>query len=282
MNPWDRAINRRIEAKLLWTAVSNPSYFSTIDLLSAETTLNKTLALMIFCAAAIASTASPGQEASSYDWSGFYAGFHFGAARGSLKATDYTQPSGGFFTDLVPAGTEGFAFLDTNVAGGVHIGAQYQANQLVLGAEGTYDATAIKQAIVSPYFPDSDILTGSLTHYVTAVGRIGVTVDRLMIYGKAGYAGGEMNFKARDNDSLVTYDETTWHNGYAIGAGIEYAIADNVTLGLDYTHVDLGVAEHTGPNVFDDGSLGKNPETYRTSVTADAITARLSFKFGAK
>ena len=222
------------------------------------------------------------QDAVTYDWTGFYAGLHLGAARGSINATDYTQPSGGFFTDLVPAGTEGFAFLDTNVAGGVHVGAQYQVNQFVLGLEGTYDGTSARQSIVSPYFPDSDVLTGGLNRYVTAVGRIGVAVDRLMVYGKAGYAGGEVDFRARDNDALVTYDETTWHNGYAVGLGVDYALTDNVSIGLDYTHVDLGTAEHTGPNVFDDGSLGANSETYRTSATADAIMGRVSFKFGAK
>ncbi|ANT51899.1 outer membrane protein [Mesorhizobium amorphae] len=217
---------------------------------------------------------------SAYDWSGFYAGAHVGVAVGDITATDVTQPNGGFFTDLVPAGTEGFHFSDTNIAGGVHVGAQYQWDQFVFGGEATWTATGIRKTIVSPYFPDSDTETGRIQHYATVVGKIGYAFDRVMIYAKGGYAGGEVGFKARDNDALVTYEQNEWHNGYALGLGADYALTDRLSLGVDYTHVDLGSKTSTGPNVFDDGSLGANPETYKTKARADVVMARLSYKFG--
>jgi outer membrane immunogenic protein len=76
-------------------------------------------------AASAADMAAP-VAGSAYDWSGFYVGAHIGVANGNITATDVTQPNGGFFTDLVPAGTEGFDFRNANIAGGVHVGAQYQ------------------------------------------------------------------------------------------------------------------------------------------------------------
>ena len=230
-------------------------------------------------AASAADMAGP-VAGSAYDWSGFYAGLHLGVANGDITATDVQQPNGGFFTDLVPAGTEGFNFRDTNIAGGVHVGAQYQWNQFVLGGEATWTATAISKTIVSPYFPDSDTETGKIEHYATVVGKIGYAFDRVLIYAKGGYAGGEVGFKARDNDALVTYEQNQWHNGYALGLGIDYALTDKLSLGVDYTHIDLGSKTGTGPNVFDNGSLGNNPETYKIKARADVVMARLSYKFG--
>ena len=230
-------------------------------------------------AASAADMAAP-VAGSAYDWSGFYVGAHIGVANGNINATDVTQPNGGFFTDLVPAGTEGFDFRNANIAGGVHVGAQYQWQQFVLGGEATWTATGIRKEIVSPYFPDSDTETGKIQHYATVVGKIGYAFDRVLIYAKGGYAGGKVGFTARDNDALVTYEQNEWHNGYALGLGIDYALTDRLSLGVDYTHVDLGSKTSTGSNVFDDGSLGANPETYETKARVDAVMARLSYKFG--
>lgn len=216
----------------------------------------------------------------AYDWSGFYAGLHIGAANADITATDFTQPLGGFFTDLVPAGTEGFNFSNTSIAGGVHIGAQSQWQQFVLGVEASWTATDVRQTIISPYFPASDTETGKVEDLVTVVGRVGYAFDRFLIYAKGGYAGGEVGFRARDNVALVTYQRTLWQSGFAVGGGIDYAITNALILGVDYTHIDLGSKSDTGNNVFDSGALGVNPETYRTKATVDMVMARLSYKFG--
>lgn len=246
--------------------------------------MNKFLASVAIAALSITGASAADMAApivgSAYDWSGIYAGVHLGVANGNITATDMTQPNGGFFTDLVPAGTEGFDFNKAGFAGGVHVGAQYQWNQFVLGGEATWTATSIRKTIVSPYFPDSDTETAKISNYATVVGRVGYAFDRVLIYAKGGYAGGKVGFKARDNDALVSYEKSDWQNGYAVGAGIDYAITDNLTLGVDYTHIDLGSKTSTGNNVFDDGSLGANPETYRTDATIDAVMARLTYKFG--
>ena len=238
--------------------------------------------LFVFaCIAGLGTTAASAADSGPrYDWSGFYVGAQVGAAHGRITATDVTQPSGGFFTDLVPAGTEGFKFRKTGLAGGAHVGVQYQWGQFVLGAEGDWTATRIRETIVSPYFPDSDTETAKIRNYITLVGRAGYAFDRFMIYAKGGYASGKVNFRARDNESLVTYTKNDRQNGYTLGGGIDYALSRHVIFGADYTHIKLGSKTSTGDNVFDDGTLGSNPETYRTRATVDAIMARLSFKFG--
>jgi len=241
-------------------------------------------ALLLVGLGGIGSASAAGLDGAAYDWSGIYAGLDLGAASGQVNALDITQPNGGFFTDEVPAGTEGFSFNAGSIAAGAHAGAQYQWQQLVFGGEVTFGGTGISDKIVSPYFPDSDTETGSIGRFATAVGRVGYAFDHFMIYGKAGYAGGEVGFRAHDADSLaipVTYQQSVWQNGYALGAGVDYALTDTLSVGIDYTHLNLGSGQSTGPNVFADGSLGVNPETYRTTAAADVIMGRLSVKFGA-
>lgn len=232
-------------------------------------------------AASAADMAAP-VAGSAYDWSGFYAGAHIGVANGDMKATD-VRPGGGFYTDLVPPNGTDFNFSDTNVAGGAHIGYQSQWNQFVFGGEATWTATGIDKTIVSPYFPDSDTETSKIKHYATVVGRVGYAFDRFMVYAKGGYAGGEVGFRAHDCCTLamgVSYEQSSWQNGYAVGAGIDYALTNSLILGVDYTHIDLGSKTSTGNNVFDDGSLGANPEHFKTKARADVVMARLSYKFG--
>ena len=150
----------------------------------------------------------------------------------------------------------------------------------MLGAEGAWTATRIRQTIVSPYFPDSDTEAAKIRNYLTLVGRAGYAVDRFMIYAKGGYASGKVNFRARDDKSLVTYTKNDRQNGYVLGGGIDYALSNHLIFGGDYSHVNLGSKTSTGENVFDDGTFGADPETYRTRATIDAFMARLTFKFG--
>ncbi|PBB94540.1 hypothetical protein CK215_03755 [Mesorhizobium sp. WSM3864] len=219
---------------------------------------------------------------SAYDWSGFYAGAHIGVANSRIKATD-VRPGGGFYTDTVPPNGTDFNFSDTNVAGGAHIGYQAQWHPFVFGGEATWTATGIDKTITSPYFPDSDTETTKIKHYATVVGRVGYAFDRFMVYAKGGYAGGEVSFRAHDCCTLamaVSYEQSAWQNGYAVGAGVDYALTNKLVLGVDYTHIDLGSKTSTGNNVFDDGSLGSNPEHFRTKARADVVMATLSYKFG--
>ncbi|RUX34238.1 porin family protein, partial [Mesorhizobium sp. M7A.F.Ca.CA.002.09.1.1] len=118
-----------------------------------EKYVNRFLAVLAV-AALSASTASAADmlapvAGSAYDWSGLYVGGHLGVANGDITATDMTEPNGGFFTDLVPAGTEGFDFNKAGVAGGIHAGAQWQWGQFILGGEATWTATGIRKTITS-------------------------------------------------------------------------------------------------------------------------------------
>ena len=134
---------------------------------------------------------------------------------------------------------------------------------------------------MSPFFPASDRETGRIEDLVTVVGRLGYAWDRWMVYGKGGYAGGNVSFFAQDTVNLVTYSQKSWQSGYAVGAGLEYAINNWVRVGIDYTHIDLDRTTKSGRNVLAGGALG-NVDSFRTDATVDMIMARLNLAYSIK
>jgi opacity protein-like surface antigen len=95
-----------------------------------------------------------------------------------------------------------------------------------------------------------------------------------MAYVKAGYAGADVEFRAFDFVGNVNYQDGLWHHGYALGAGVEYALMTGVRLGLDYTFVDLAAETMKGVNTL--GGF----EHYKTDADIHSVTARLNFQLG--
>jgi outer membrane immunogenic protein len=216
---------------------------------------------------------TPPAAAQGRNWSGFYVGAHAGYAWSDMGAADVLAPFGGFFTPLGPAAGQGFAFEADGFIGGGQIGVQHQFGGFLLGAEVSYSATSLEQSINSPFFA-SDRERMSLDGLLLATARLGVVTGDWLWYLKGGYAGGDAAFHASDNVSLVDYSQSSWHNGWTVGGGFEYAFGSNVTLGIEYNYVDLGSVTKSG--LASDGF----DERYRLDAEAHAVTARLSYLFG--
>ena len=114
----------------------------------------------------------------------------------------------------------GFAEEDGFVVGG-QLGYNWQFNQFVVGAEA--DASWAD-------FGEADSLSSIRL-------RAGIPIDRLLVYGTAGAA-------------FQDFEDMSW----VAGAGVEYAITDQLSAGLEYLHYD-----------FDD---------------ANVVRARVNYKFG--
>jgi outer membrane immunogenic protein len=67
----------------------------------------------------------------------------------------------------------------------------------------------------------------------TLRGRVGYAVDRVLFYGTAGGAFG--NIKANTNTTAPSVNKAGW----TAGAGVEAAFADNWTARIEYLYVDL-------------------------------------------
>jgi outer membrane immunogenic protein len=157
-----------------------------------------------------------------YDWGGIYVGINGGWGFGK---SDWTNTGTG-------ASTGNF---DTSggVVGGT-LGFNYQIQQFVLGVEGDIDWADNNGSSSSG--PCAGLAcTTKNTWLGTIRGRAGYAVDRVLFYGTAGGAYGEIQ---QSGAGLTTGDFNRF--GWTAGAGVEAAFTDNITGRIEYLYADLG------------------------------------------
>lgn len=183
-----------------------------------------------------------------FTWTGFYIGANGGGGFASMDHSDgvFHGPSGGL--------------------GGVTAGYNYQMNQFVLGLEGDFDWGDISsRRTLDPFGSFGKI---NMDEFATARVRAGMAFDRSLVYLTGGYAGGEVHSRLFDGTTATFTSSDAWRNGYAIGAGIEYAFTPNISGKAEYLFSQLG------------GS-GLATPTYggRTALDISLIRAGINYRF---
>jgi len=215
-------------------------------------------------------------------WGGVYVGLHLG---GAWSDTDwglaYTNP--GFFNASDLPGS--FNFGDGAVLPGGQIGLQHQVGAWVFGAE-----VSVSSARLSDKINGVDLWQGTgvgtletkIDWLFLATGRIGFAQDRWLTYVKGGYAGARISVSSDDNvPPDFGFSDRRWHNGWTIGAGLEYMIAPGMTFGVEYNYVDLN-ADFSRPvlNLVNGAQVGGAFANSDVDTSIHSITARLNILFG--
>ena len=201
-----------------------------------------------------------------FTWTGFY----IGANAGGLWTTgsrDVTLFANGFpflqnsFPTSLGSGSSGFI-------GGGQAGYNWQTGALVLGVETDFDGTTANKNVTSigaPFPAGTTIITSSgsvinlsgdtlnvnaserLSWLGTTRGRVGFVAtpdNRLMFYGTGGvaYGGGSGHLNVFDNTSGLFWNGSPSSSrvGWTLGAGVEYAITNNITIKGEYLYYSLG------------------------------------------
>ena len=212
-------------------------------------------------------------------WAGLYvggsAGFGVGDTSGKLKFNrrdeeDYETVKRLSFDGEGEGGFD-FASLfssDYDVNGaiyGVHVGYNFQRDNLVFGAELGLNGTDIDGS-------DSCVIVfkceRALDWYATAVARLGYASGKTLFYGFGGVAWGEVqtDISLLGVIPIASGEET--HVGWVAGLGIEHAMSDRFSVRVEYSHVDLGEEDH---------SLGEGL-TSEVDLSFDAIKVGASYK----
>ena len=110
---------------------------------------------------------------------------------------------------------------------------------------------------------------------VTVAGRLGYAADRWLVYGKAGWANARVEVSGVNTGLGDAFSAGGRRNGWMVGAGLEYLIAPNVSLGLEYSFIDLGRRDYSGTT---DLALAFTARDVETDI--HSVTARLNLKFG--
>jgi outer membrane immunogenic protein len=242
------------------------------------------------------------------DWSGAYVGIHAGGAWSQID-NELTDPALlVFLLDAVGAPTSSRHDVDGFLAGG-HAGIQRQFGHWVIGAEASFSGGKLDGRAASDFGGSINFGGGSLewdgtssteskiSNLFTVVGRLGYAWDRWHAYAKGGFASAEIDVRASADVAFAfcgiaciplgsiggTYSSSERHNGFVVGAGLEYMITQNVVVGLEYSYTDLEAKTHNGPTSLSVNGTALGSVDSRMRVDPDAIhavTARLSFKFG--
>jgi len=164
--------------------------------------------------------------APAYNWTGCYVGVHAG---GGIIGTTFATANGTSNTD----GGGGA------LAGG-QAGCNYQAGQLVFGLEGEGAWSGITDRS-HRILTDGASLTGTGRNRWGAdlALRVGLAIDRALIYGKAGAALGSFDFKFEDTGNGFFQRGRSTNSGLLLGAGLEYAFAPSWTAKLEYNVIDF-------------------------------------------
>ena len=244
------------------------------------------------------------QEA-SFDWTGPYLGVALGGASTFGTTTfDYTEGTSAPNTVYFSNGNAFFASelltplltwpgtIDLGEVKGrstsVEAGFDYQMGRFVVGAvvDGTYFDTGA-MAWTSGLVDDAGLnhtvsASAELDHLYSLRSRVGIGLDRLLLFGTGGLAAGHVDLST---GATLTTDSgygtadwegeaSDWRMGFMVGAGAEYALTDNLAIKAEALYYDLGDAEVTANGEGTYWSTPQDVAPYAAKVDLSGVIVR--------
>ena len=207
----------------------------------------------------------------TYDWSGIYVGGAVGGAWHDTEGDLYNAP--GFFwrTDS-----------ESRLIYGGFAGIQKQWGNFVLGIEGGWNGLDNGfNSTVGAGLPGPGCVYPSCQSRINDIGyiggRLGYAWNRFMVYGQGGYAQAEIDTQAYVPPGGPAFAlASAAHGGWYAGLGAEYAVLDNLILGIDYKHYEFDSEQHNCNQALVGCTV---VDVRNVSAEADSVMGRVSFKF---
>jgi outer membrane immunogenic protein len=177
--------------------------------------------------------------AAIYNWTGLYFGGNIG---GGLLSDSITQAAAAPPTSLVTSQTA----HPVGLIGGGQIGFNYQIDRWVVGAEAAWDASDITGYGIGQATgggADQERNTSNPQWLTAVTGRLGYAADDWLFYAKGGGAWMHVQYT---QDTLATSTTIASQvindnrTGFAVGAGIEYGMTENLSARIEYDFYDFG------------------------------------------
>jgi opacity protein-like surface antigen/outer membrane receptor protein involved in Fe transport len=204
-------------------------------------------------AAALPYKAAPTR--SPYNWTGFY----FGADGGYSW-----QGSTGTLTTALGALLTPYSYSVTGPFAGSFIGGNYQFDRFVLGVEGDWQWSNLtgNSQVLAPLGATGVLPGGPFTistttkDYGSIRGRLGVALDRFLVFGTGGWATGNPSTACALTGAAPFVTTGGKSNGWTVGAGIEYAITNTILGRIEYRYTNLETSGfvHVPTNSTDAGT----------------------------
>lgn len=200
-----------------------------------------------------------------YNWTGLYLGGHGGYSWGKEREQ---------YSDQFTQGYDRSIDMNGAIFGG-HIGAQKQFGRFVFGVEADWTKT-LQKGSSTEISTNTTIDDPKLNWVGTARIRAGfLPFERLHVYATGGGAYGMLrnthNEWSNSGTHLLTIDTKQALAGYALGAGVEYALGNSWVVGAEWLHLNL--------NAIDTTISGMSNSHYRETLTDNIFRGRISFRF---
>jgi outer membrane immunogenic protein len=218
-----------------------------------------------------------------FSWTGTYVGADAGGIWGTF---DFGPTTTNNITGAV--GAPVIAGLNnSSVIGGFQAGYNWQIGQWVLGLDQDYQFTGLKQtttfAAPAGLFLAGDSMAVKTDYLAATRAKLGMAWDRVMVYAAGGLETGELDVsstyvaRAGGSPALGFTDAHKLHFGFTVGAGIDYAITNNVFIGIEYRYFDLG-NETYNLGAFTPAGIAAQTVSNTVDLKASEVTARINFK----
>jgi outer membrane immunogenic protein len=179
-------------------------------------------------------TKSPVYRPEAFSWSGFYVG---GVAGAGIITPQFDTA----FQDLF----SNFHAGDRAFTGGGTVGYNWQWGSGVFGIEADFNWTNFDRSLLNP--GGGTQFDAKWNWFSTMRARAGFALDRTLIYATAGVAIVDLDYQVFNpdvgcklslpNDDCVKLSKA--EVGLALGAGAEYALANNWSFKTEYLYIKL-------------------------------------------
>lgn len=158
------------------------------------------------------------------------------------------------------------------IAGG-QIGYNAQFGKLVLGIEAALSGTGLSDRADSVV---AGVTFGTSVDWIgTVTGRVGYAGDHWLAYAKGGWAIASLELTGNNPNIPDSFSLSETANGWTAGAGIEWKLAPNMSLALEYSFIDLGSFNASGVTA---GAIPFTLSDVDTQI--QSVTARVNVRLG--
>jgi outer membrane immunogenic protein len=179
------------------------------------------------------------------NWTGFYLGGQVGGGWAATQTTFVTA------TNAFPAGYVGPQTRENGFLGGLYGGYNYQIDHLVFGIDGDYTWARLNGSgsDIGPSNGDLNTFQDHFNWIATTTGRLGYAFDKLLVFGKAGWAWAGFDHNASTfnpagknvSNGVASFTK----DGFTVGTGLEYALADHWSAKLEYDYIKFQTTNFT-------------------------------------
>jgi outer membrane immunogenic protein len=242
----------------------------------------RALLTTIVCALFIG-TALAEAPATPHRWAGFYFGFN--AGRAWADADFRTTPGGswaGFPADAAAFQSATSKTLESDgFAPGVQVGYSAQISRIVFGWEvdmASVGADSRLTGAIAGTGITTRIQQAEMSWMATMRGRLGISMDRLLIYGTGGLAiaDWDVSIYLEGAGDEAFFGRSSIRTGWVAGAGFEYAFDNRWSLKGEYLVADFGRV--TGSSEFSGGGVGFTQQ-HDIGLSAQVARIGLNYKY---